>query len=281
MTAGAPLFSLRDAALQVGERTLFAGTSWVVRRGEHWAIVGPTGSGKSLLASALCGRVPVVGGGIRYHFPAGWERPWFEEGSVVRVGSDELRLLVDAQIGFHQGRWHATESGAGQTVGELLGRRSVEAMNPYQVLGINLTAVMTFLLICSSVTMVKALEWLGKGDRAQAIKFLLFTALGGTIFVSLQAYEWTHLIHRGLQILGRFVYPVYHDPLALYLSRPRHLDLSVPGAIEPHSPVFHPFGDGPAEIGFSCIGERRVWPLIESQRGRITLHTGVHGLPVI
>jgi cytochrome c oxidase subunit 3 len=79
---------------------------------------------------------------------------------------------------------------------------SADWPNPYEVLGINLTAAMTFLLICSSVTMVKALEWLGKGDRAQAIKFLLATALGGAIFVSLQAYEWTHLIHRGLHING-------------------------------------------------------------------------------
>jgi len=61
---------------------------------------------------------------------------------------------------------------------------------------------MTFLLICSSVTMVKALEWLGKGDKTRAIRFLFFTALGGAIFVSLQAYEWTHLIHRGLHING-------------------------------------------------------------------------------
>jgi len=74
--------------------------------------------------------------------------------------------------------------------------------NPYEVLGINLTAAMTFLLICSSVTMVKALEWLGRGDRARAKMFLFFTALGGAIFVSCQAYEWTHLIHRGLHING-------------------------------------------------------------------------------
>jgi len=73
---------------------------------------------------------------------------------------------------------------------------------PYEVLGINLTAAMTFLLICSSVTMVKALEWLGRGDRAQCKKFLFFTALGGAIFVGLQAYEWTHLIHAGLHING-------------------------------------------------------------------------------
>ena len=79
---------------------------------------------------------------------------------------------------------------------------SADWPDPYHVLGINLTALMTFLLICSSVTMVKALEWLGKGDRRRAINFLLYTALGGTIFVSLQAYEWTHLIHRGLHING-------------------------------------------------------------------------------
>ena len=73
---------------------------------------------------------------------------------------------------------------------------------PFDVLGINLTAAMTFLLICSSVTMVKALEWLGKGDRNKARLFLFLTALGGAIFVSLQAYEWSHLIHRGLHIGG-------------------------------------------------------------------------------
>jgi heme/copper-type cytochrome/quinol oxidase subunit 3 len=74
--------------------------------------------------------------------------------------------------------------------------------NPYNVLGINLTAAMTFLLICSSVTMVKALEWLGKGDTARAKLFLFYTALGGAIFVGLQAYEWSHLIHQGLHING-------------------------------------------------------------------------------
>jgi heme/copper-type cytochrome/quinol oxidase subunit 3 len=79
---------------------------------------------------------------------------------------------------------------------------SADWPSPYEVLGINLTALMTFLLICSSVTMVKGLEWLGKGDRARCKLFLFLTALGGAIFVSLQAYEWTHLIHRGLHING-------------------------------------------------------------------------------
>jgi cytochrome c oxidase subunit 3 len=79
---------------------------------------------------------------------------------------------------------------------------SADWPNPYDALGINLTAFMTFLLICSSVTMVKALEWLGRGDRTRCRWFLFYTALGGALFVTLQAYEWSKLIHEGLHING-------------------------------------------------------------------------------
>ena len=73
---------------------------------------------------------------------------------------------------------------------------------PSQTLGIALTALMTFLLICSSVTMVKALEAIKRSDRAAAKRFLGLTILGGVIFLGLQAYEWTHLITSGLKIFG-------------------------------------------------------------------------------
>jgi heme/copper-type cytochrome/quinol oxidase subunit 3 len=66
---------------------------------------------------------------------------------------------------------------------------------PAHVLGVPLTALMTFLLICSSVTMVKALAAIKEGNRAGLVKFLGLTILGGMIFLGLQAYEWTHLIH--------------------------------------------------------------------------------------
>src|SRR3972149_5229473 len=42
---------------------------------------------------------------------------------------------------------------------------SADWPTPAERLGITLTAVMTFLLICSSVTMVKALEAIKRGDR--------------------------------------------------------------------------------------------------------------------
>ncbi len=70
---------------------------------------------------------------------------------------------------------------------------------PANVLGIGLTAFMTFLLICSSLTMVKALEAIKDRDRDRFRMFLSLTILGGVIFLGLQAFEWNKLInHEGL-----------------------------------------------------------------------------------
>ena len=73
---------------------------------------------------------------------------------------------------------------------------------PSEILGIELTAFMTFLLICSSVTMVKALEAIQNGNVGRMCDFLGLTILGGVIFLGLQAYEWYHLIHHGLTLTG-------------------------------------------------------------------------------
>ncbi|HLC43200.1 MAG TPA: cytochrome c oxidase subunit 3 [Methylomirabilota bacterium] len=79
---------------------------------------------------------------------------------------------------------------------------SADWPNPFRYLGINLTAFMTFLLICSSVTMVKGLEAIKLRDRGKAKMYLLLTAIGGAGFLGLQAYEWTHLIESGLKVYG-------------------------------------------------------------------------------
>jgi len=65
---------------------------------------------------------------------------------------------------------------------------------PAQVLGINLTAFMTFLLIVSSVWMVLALAAIHEGNKARFNKFLGLTILGGLMFLGCQAYEWNHLL---------------------------------------------------------------------------------------
>jgi len=72
---------------------------------------------------------------------------------------------------------------------------------PSSILGIQLTAAMTFLLVCSSVTMVEALAGVRRGNQQRLKGFLLLTILGGVTFLSLQAFEWNKLIfHEGQSI---------------------------------------------------------------------------------
>ena len=60
-------------------------------------------------------------------------------------------------------------------------------------LNIPLTALNTFILITSSLTMVEALHAAQKGNRAHMKAFLLATFLLGATFVSIQVYEYNKL----------------------------------------------------------------------------------------
>ena len=69
---------------------------------------------------------------------------------------------------------------------------------PYDVLvnplAINLTAFNTFVLICSSVTMVLALSAVQDGNRGRCNFFLAATVLIGSFFLSIQVYEYYQLM---------------------------------------------------------------------------------------
>ena len=69
---------------------------------------------------------------------------------------------------------------------------------PAVVLGTGLSGFMTFLLICSSVTMVWGLAAAQHDDTAGFRKWIGLTIIGGVIFLILQAWEWTHFINGGL-----------------------------------------------------------------------------------
>ncbi len=65
-----------------------------------------------------------------------------------------------------------------------------ELTNP---LSIDLTALNTFILICSSVTMVLALSALQRGETGRCSLFLGLTVLIGSCFLSVQVYEYYQL----------------------------------------------------------------------------------------
>ena len=68
---------------------------------------------------------------------------------------------------------------------------------PGEVLAVPLTAFNTFMLICSSVTMVKAFAAIEHGDQAGLKKWLLATILLGAAFVGVQVVEYIKLAEHG------------------------------------------------------------------------------------
>ena len=71
---------------------------------------------------------------------------------------------------------------------------------PEQTLNVPLTALNTFILICSSVTLVWALQSIQAGNRARGNLGLLLTTLIGAAFVCIQVVEYIELyVHRGLR----------------------------------------------------------------------------------
>jgi molybdate transport system ATP-binding protein len=55
---------LDNITLRVRQTFLLPNTSWHIDKGQHWAILGPNGGGKTSLVKALTGDVPVVQGTI-------------------------------------------------------------------------------------------------------------------------------------------------------------------------------------------------------------------------
>src|ERR1700749_2407838 len=57
--------------------------------------------------------------------------------------------------------------------------------------------LMTFILIMSSVTMVLAVEAGHRNSKKEVVTWMIFTIIGGFMFLGCQALEWTHLHSEG------------------------------------------------------------------------------------
>lgn len=62
-----------------------------------------------------------------------------------------------------------------------------------------LIAIMTFVLISSSGTMALAVNYGYRRDRKTTALLMLATAFFGAVFVGMQAFEWSKLIHEGVR----------------------------------------------------------------------------------
>lgn len=61
-------------------------------------------------------------------------------------------------------------------------------------------ALMTFILLTSSLTMLFALRSAKAGDKAGAFRWIMITAAAGILFALLHVREWLALIHEGMTL---------------------------------------------------------------------------------
>src|SRR5262249_4064637 len=121
----APLLSFESATIvrSRGEGAL-RDFSWTANEGETWAIIGPTGSGKTTLAEVLLGRHQVISGSVRWSFverlrAAGRPVAWPSE--VIRhVTFREESHLFSYDRHYYQQRFNFIEPQDDLTLAEFL-----------------------------------------------------------------------------------------------------------------------------------------------------------------
>ncbi len=73
-------------------------------------------------------------------------------------------------------------------------------VNPLEILNIPLTAINTFILLTSSMTVVQGLAAIQRGDQGKFRLWMIVSLILGAFFISVQILEYRELIHEGLTI---------------------------------------------------------------------------------
>jgi molybdate transport system ATP-binding protein len=136
------LFSFTNATIKRFSTTVFESFNFSVRTGEHWAIIGESGSGKTSLLEAIAGHLNVLGG---------FEHTLLDAYVLQRKGNDPVfswpnlieqvsfkhtfRNLSNTTTFYYQQRFNASDSEDAETVEEYLSAIKTPVMAMYWTYG--------------------------------------------------------------------------------------------------------------------------------------------------
>jgi molybdate transport system ATP-binding protein len=132
----AAILSINHATVRYLNNTLFNNLNFKVNKGEHWALIGASGSGKSALLQTIAGRFNITGGTIEYHFFDEFLKN--NDNTGEHITYHKLIALVEPKHHFknlsntsdfyYQQRYNSSDSEDAQTVEEYLGSISVTGL---------------------------------------------------------------------------------------------------------------------------------------------------------
>jgi molybdate transport system ATP-binding protein len=117
------LISLEDITIRAGKRAFFEHTRWEIQKGQYWAILGPTGAGKSLLARAISRKIPLLHGQIRYYFEQASEpegRTFLHPDEILTLSAETHQSFLGQYAEYYQARWQSFEGEDAPSVLDLL-----------------------------------------------------------------------------------------------------------------------------------------------------------------
>lgn len=87
------------------------------------------------------------------------------------------------------------------------------------LLDVQLGAINTAVLICSSLTMALAVYWAQKGDKNKIVLFLSLTIALGAVFLGIKAVEYSHKFHHHLLPGNGFTFEgPFSDQVRIFIS---------------------------------------------------------------
>ncbi len=137
-----PILSINHAVLKLGVTTVFANLNFQVNKGENWALVGKSGSGKSALLQVIAGKFHLSAGSIRYHFheeflqknPHPDASLTFHKLISLVESRHHFRNLSNTGDFYYQQRYNSSDSEDALTVEEYLALIKSALENPYWTL---------------------------------------------------------------------------------------------------------------------------------------------------
>lgn len=105
---------IRNVVTRLPELRFKQPVEWIIKEGEQWAVIGPNGGGKTLLADILQRKFAFKEGEVTF----GMEGKVSE--IIQSIAFKDIYSLADCRNSYYQQRWHATEADEMPTIEETL-----------------------------------------------------------------------------------------------------------------------------------------------------------------